>query len=216
MTRWLFPKWANTIRPLIALGAAGGGLYVAALIPFAAHPATTDTGYMPNQPVEFSHALHAGKLGIDCRYCHTTVDQASHAAVPAVQTCMNCHAKIGKDNPKLAPLRAAWVENKPIEWTKVHRLPDYAFFNHSAHVTRGVGCVSCHGRVDQMEKVYQHENLSMGWCLNCHRNPEQHLRPKDKVTQMDWKPEGDQRTVGKQLRKDGHINPSTDCSTCHR
>ncbi|HYF51390.1 MAG TPA: cytochrome c3 family protein [Planctomycetota bacterium] len=172
---------------------------------------------MPKQPIEYSHALHAGKLGIDCRYCHTTVESSGHAAVPAVQTCMNCHAKIGKDNPKLAPLRQAWVENKQVEWVKVHKLPDYVYFNHSAHVTRGIGCVSCHGRVDTMEKVYQHENLSMGWCLSCHRSPENHLRPKDKVTLMDWKPVGrTQRELGKDLRKENHINPSTDCSTCHR
>jgi hypothetical protein len=107
-------------------------------------------------------------------------------------------------------------EVKPIEWVKVNRLPDFVYFNHSAHVTRGIGCVSCHGRVDQMDVVYQQETLSMGWCITCHRTPELHLRPKDKVTQMDWKPEGDQRTLGKKLREEGKINPSTDCSTCHR
>ncbi len=219
MTRWLFPKWANTIRPLIALGAAGGGLYVATLVPFAFHPASTDAGYMPKQPVEYSHLLHAGKLGIDCRYCHSTVESTGHAAIPAVQTCMNCHARLGKDNPKIKPVRDAWEKGEPIQWIKVHRLPDYVYFNHSAHVTRGIGCVSCHSRIDRMETVYQYSSLNMGWCLDCHRAPEKAIRPKDKITQMDFKAEDmgtTQEELGKKLREEYKLNPSTDCSTCHR
>ncbi len=143
----------------------------------------TDVGYAPEQPVPYSHALHAGQLGIDCRYCHNTVETAAHAAVPPTQTCMNCHAAIRKESEKLIPVRASYATGMPIPWVRVHDLPDYVYFNHSAHVRRGVGCVSCHGRVDTMEVVYQAEPLSMGWCLDCHRNPERHLRPVEFVTE---------------------------------
>jgi hypothetical protein len=191
-------------------------LYLVILVWYGASPRTTDVGYAPVQPIPYSHALHAGQLGIDCRYCHNTVEVAAHAAIPPTQTCMNCHAKIRTTSPKLVALRESYTTGMPIPWVKVHDLPDYAYFNHSAHVRRGVGCVECHGRVDKMEVVYQAQPLSMGWCLDCHRNPEPRLRPVDQVTNMAWQPEGDRAELGRKLRAALNLNPSQDCSTCHR
>jgi hypothetical protein len=216
MNKFHFPAWANTIRIPLFIGLLGGGGYVATVFALGASPKTTDIGYAPVQPIAYSHALHAGKLGIDCRYCHQGVERSSSASLPSSQTCMNCHEKIRAQSPLLLPLRESVATGKPIEWIRVHRLPDYVYFNHSAHVTRGVGCVSCHGRVDTMERVYQHAELSMGWCLECHRSPEKNLRPQEFVTKMDWQSPEDPLVLGARLRKENNINPSTDCSTCHR
>jgi hypothetical protein len=185
-------------------------------VTFGFTPYALDVGYQPQQPVPYSHAIHAGKLGMDCRYCHSTVEETAAAAVPPTQTCMNCHSQIRADSPKLAEVQHSYATGEPIHWVRVHDLPDYAYFNHSAHVRRGVGCVSCHGRVDRMEVVAQEQPLSMSWCLDCHRNPEKHLRPLDQITTMDWQPEEDPLTLGANLRRQYNINPSTDCSTCHR
>jgi hypothetical protein len=203
---------------------------VALLVAYGASPSTTAVGYAPIQPIPYSHALHAGQLGIDCRYCHTTVETAPHAALPPTQTCINCHSReygIRRDSPKLAPLRAAYYGTEqvpaglPIPWVRVHDLPGYAYFNHSAHVTRGVGCVECHGRVDKMDVVQQAKPLSMGWCLECHRNPGPRLRPADQITNMSWTPptgeEG--RLLAQQLMQQYNIRPYSylqQCSLCHR
>jgi hypothetical protein len=212
----VFPKWVNKLRPALAIVLVGVPVYVIVLVAYGASPKTINVGYQPTQPVAYSHALHAGELGIDCRYCHTTVEEAAYAAVPPTQTCMNCHKTIRYNSDRLLPVRDSYATGKPIEWVKVHDLPDYVYFNHGAHVLRGVGCVSCHGRVDKMEVVWQVEPLSMGWCLDCHRNPEPHLRPAELVTQMDWVPMEDPQALGRRLREQYNINPSTDCSTCHR
>jgi hypothetical protein len=215
MRFFLFPRWTNGIRVVLGLLAPGALLYIIVLVWYGGSPRTTDVGYEPEQPVPYSHALHAGELGIDCRYCHNTVEEAAEAALPPTQTCMNCHTKIRSKSPKLIPVQESYATGIPVPWVRVHDLPDYAYFNHSAHVRRGVGCVSCHGRVDKMEVVYQAETLSMGWCLDCHRNPESHLRPVERVTDMAWRPE-DQLALGRELREAYQINPSEDCSTCHR
>ena len=215
MSRFLFPKWTNKIKGLLVPALVGGPVYMVTLFWFGASPKTLAVGYAPEQPVAYSHALHAGDLGIDCRYCHTTVETAAHAAVPPTQTCMNCHKSIKTESPKLEPVRASFATNESIKWQRVHDLPDYVYFNHSSHVTRGIGCKSCHGRVDQMERVAQAEPLSMGWCLNCHRNPEKHLRPLSEITNMAWAPEN-QLELGLRLKKELGIKTSTDCSTCHR
>jgi hypothetical protein len=215
MNRFLFPRWTNGIRTVLGILGPGALLYLVVLVWFGGSPKTTDVGYRPEQPVPYSHALHAGELGIDCRYCHNTVETAAEAAIPPTQTCMNCHAKIRSQSPKLIPVQESYATGLPIRWIKVHDLPDYAYFDHSAHVSRGVGCVSCHGRVDKMEVVYQAEPLSMGWCLDCHREPERHLRPVEYVTDMAWQAE-DQLALGRALREARNINPSEDCSTCHR
>jgi len=215
MDRFVFPKWTNSLRPQLSVAVVVGVIYVTILVAYGASPQTTDSGYAPVQPIPYSHALHAGQLGIDCRYCHNTVERAAQASLPPTQTCINCHKQILATSEKLVPLQKSYETGIPIDWVRVHDLPDYVYFNHSAHVRRGIGCKSCHGRVDKMEVVYQQEPLSMGWCLDCHRNPEQHLRPLDQITNMDWQAE-DQLALGTALRKSNDINPSTDCSTCHR
>ncbi|MCU0224229.1 MAG: cytochrome c family protein [Acidobacteria bacterium] len=214
--RFVFPKWSNLLRPALAVLMIGGPLYLTALAWYGGSPKTLDIGYAPVQPVPYSHALHAGKLGLDCRYCHSSVESAAFAAVPPTQTCMNCHAKVRANSEKLALVRESYATGMPIPWVKVHDLPDYVYFNHSAHVRRGVGCVECHGRVDRMEVVSQVETLSMAWCLDCHRNPTPRLRPPEFVTQMDWTPGEDPAALGQRLRQERNINPSTDCYTCHR
>jgi hypothetical protein len=213
---FVFPKWMWILRPGIAAAAVGGAIYAIVVVTFGFSPKATDVGYAPEQPVPYSHALHVGQLGIDCRYCHNTVEVAAHAAIPPTQTCMNCHSMIRKNSEQLTPVFTSYATGMPVEWIKVHDLPDYVYFNHSAHVRRGVGCASCHGRVDAMEVVYQAETLSMGWCLDCHRNPEPHLRPVEFVTRLDWVPEEDQAVLGARLRETNNINPPVDCNTCHR
>jgi len=214
--RLQFPEWVDKLRPLILGGAMIGPIYLIGLVTFGASPKTTNVGYAPEQPVPYSHELHVGQLGLDCRYCHTTVENAAMAAVPPTQTCMNCHASIKTTSKALEPIRESFASGMPVKWTKVHDLPDYAYFNHSAHVSRGVSCVSCHGRVDQMDTVTQVEPLSMGWCLKCHRNPAPNLRPLDKITDLAWEPSEDPSVIGAQIMEKNNIHPSTDCSTCHR
>jgi hypothetical protein len=191
-------------------------VYLVAVVYYAGSPTTTDVGYMPQQPVAFSHAQHAGQLGIDCRYCHTTVEKAAFAALPPTSVCMNCHERIAPQSNLLLPVRESYATGKPVPWVKVHDLPDYVYFDHSAHVARGVSCVSCHGRVDTMAQVRQVERLSMSWCLDCHRHPEPHLRPVNTVTNLSWTSDKDPEQLGRELRQQNNINPSTDCSTCHR
>jgi menaquinone reductase, multiheme cytochrome c subunit len=214
---FLFPKWVDELKPLVLACGLGLPVFLVFLVWYGGSPATTAVGYAPVQPVPYSHALHAGQMGMDCRYCHTTVEIAAHAAIPPTQTCMNCHTNIKGASPKLLPVRSSNATGMPVPWVRVHDLPDYVYFNHSAHVMRGVGCVECHDRVDKMDVVYQAKKLSMGWCLDCHRNPDARLRPPELVTQMDWPPAGvDRLAVGRHVREQYKLNPSEDCSTCHR
>lgn len=217
MSRFLFPRWSNALLPVILVTGAVLPLYAVMFVAYGLSPKTLEVGYMPKQPVPYSHALHVGTLGIDCRYCHNTVEESGFAAVPPTQTCMNCHTQVHVQSPLLAPVRESYATGMPVEWIKVHKLADYAFFNHSAHVNRGVGCVECHGRVDQMEVVSRVAPLSMGWCLECHRNPVDALRPRSEITNMAF----DQRTAltradRELLRDQYNIHPSQNCSTCHR
>ena len=212
----LLPPWVDRIRPAAGLALLVAPVYLVGLLYYAGSPRTTDVGYAPLQPVPFSHAVHAGQLGLDCRYCHTTVERAATAAVPPTATCMNCHELIAADSTKLQPVVVSAATGLPVRWVRVHDLPDFVYFDHSAHVRRGVGCVSCHGRVDKMDQVRQVGRLSMGWCLECHRHPEPHLRPLDRITDLDWVPEEDPAGLGRRLREQYNIDPSTDCSTCHR
>jgi hypothetical protein len=183
---------------------------------YYASPEFTDVGYRPVQPIPYSHKLHAGELGIDCRYCHAQVEVAAVATVPPTKVCMNCHATILRDSPLLEPLRESAATGTPIEWVRIHKIPDYAYFDHSVHVGAGVGCASCHGAIHEMVVVQQARSLSMGWCLDCHRDPGIHLRPLDEVTNMEWAPTKTQMKMAGQFRKERNINPSTDCSACHR
>lgn len=215
---FVFPRWVDDLKPLLAAVGLGLPVVLCALVWYGGSPATTDVGYAPVQPVPYSHALHAGELGIDCRYCHTTVEVAAHAAIPPTQTCMNCHTNIRGASPKLLAVRESNATGMPVPWVRVHDLPDYVYFNHAAHVRRGVGCVECHDRVDTMDVVYQSQKLSMGWCLDCHRNPDGHLRPPEFATQMDWQPPAgvDRAAYGRKIRERYKLSPSEDCSTCHR
>ena len=180
------------------------------------NPRQTEIGYSPQQPVAYSHKLHAGDLGIDCRYCHFTVERAAMAALPPTEICMNCHTRVKNTSPLLAPVRESYANGTPIQWVRVHRLPDYVFFNHSSHVNAGVSCVSCHGRVDQMIEVKQVEPLNMLWCLDCHRNPAPRIRPREFVTKLGWTPDRDPAAIGRELIAANRIAPPTDCSGCHR
>lgn len=216
MDRFVFPEWTETLKKWIRVLVLGAPIYLIILIHYGVSAEAIRIGYQPEQPVPYSHALHAGAMAMDCRYCHNTVERSARAAVPPAGTCMNCHKSIHTTSPRLEPVRKAFDEDAPLGWVRVHDLPDYVYFNHSAHVTRGVGCESCHGRVDLMETVYQAKPLTMIWCLSCHRAPEMHLRPVEEVTTMGYQPKEDQLTLGTRLRKEKDINPPTDCSTCHR
>ena len=221
----IFPRGANFVPLKIILVLAVLGMAAPAAMWYYWTPKYTKVGYQPAQPVPFSHKVHAGQLGLDCRYCHSFVETAAHSNIPAAQVCMNCHSQVQKDNPKLAPLREAWATGKPVEWVQIHKTPDHAYFNHSVHINRGVSCVSCHGRVDQMDVVAQDQSLSMDWCLTCHRAPETALRPLDKVTDLGWHatPKGKesieqaQENLGKELQKQRGVNPPvSNCAGCHR
>jgi hypothetical protein len=213
----ILPKWLDSLRPVVGVVLGILPLYLALLFYYGGSPRTTNVGYAPEQPVPYSHTLHAGELGIDCRYCHTSVEESAYANVPPTATCMNCHGGIHTESPKLAPVRASRETGMPLPWIRVHDLPDYAYFDHSAHVRRGVGCVECHGRIDEMEVVFQAEPLNMGWCLDCHRDPVPRLRPLDEITNMAWQPE-DEANGGHvtELRERFDIDPPEDCSACHR
>ncbi len=222
-SQFVFPPAANYLFPAALVLLLGAGTYLPVLVGLGASPQTTDVGYAPTQPVPFSHALHAGELGMDCRYCHTSVEKAGFAALPPTQTCMNCHTAISVESEKLTLVRESHATGKALDWLKVHDLPDYAYFNHAAHVNQGIGCVTCHGRVDKMEVVYQAQPLSMAWCLDCHRAPEKNLRPRDQVTNMTWSAAADagqpQNELGAELKKQYGIHDHvymTSCSTCHR
>ncbi len=214
--RFLFPRWTNSLRPALAVALVAVPAYVVLLVWLGGSPKTTAVGYQPEQPVPYSHAMHAGNLGINCRYCHTTVETAAKAAIPPTQTCMNCHAKVRASSDKLIAIRESYATGMPVPWVRVHDLAQYVYFNHSAHVVRGVGCVECHGRIDKMEVVRQVAPLSMGWCLDCHRNPDARLRPPEAVTTMDWVAPEDPAVYGARLRAARGINPPTDCYACHR
>ena len=171
------------------------------------------------QPVPFSHAHHVGGEGIDCRYCHTGVETSWYANIPPTKTCMNCHSQIWSTSPTLEPVRASFRDNKSISWTRVYDLPDFVYFNHSIHVAKGVGCETCHGRVDQMGLTWQQPSLQMEWCLNCHRHPEQYVRPRQFITKMGYQPDGDQEEIGRKLvaeYKIQDVRTLTSCNTCHR
>jgi formate-dependent nitrite reductase cytochrome c552 subunit len=209
-----------------------GGLSTAGVWYYAT-PKWYRVGYMPVQPIAYSHRLHVGGLGLDCRYCHSNVAGSSHANIPSPQTCMNCHdpakGNIRGDSPALEPLREAYQSGLPISWVRVHKLPDFVYFNHEIHVKRGVGCVECHGRVDQMAEIREAQPLSMSWCLDCHRNAGPSLRPADQVTNVAWDAAGQwdsgrdalfhsasQAEFAAKVTAQSGIKPPADCSGCHR
>ena len=215
----LFPKSANKLPLQIIILVFVLGSIVTAGTTYYATNKYINVGYAPVQPVPFSHALHAGQLGIDCRYCHIGVDKGATSTVPTSQTCMNCHNQVKTDSPLLEVVRNSYASGDPVPWVKIHQVPDYVYFNHSVHVTRGISCVECHGKINEMDVVHQDKPLSMGFCLDCHRDPAAHIRDPKLVTNLDWKhPGGEkgQREAGTDLVREWNIKPPLSCSGCHR
>jgi hypothetical protein len=213
----IFRRSANTISRVSIFGAvfAIAGL----LVLFAAvnrSPWVTEARVAREQPIQFSHERHVAGNGIDCRYCHTSVEDSSFAGIPPTKTCMNCHAQIFANSPFLQPVRTSFTTNQPLHWTRVHDLPDFVYFNHSIHVKKGVGCTTCHGQVDRMPLMWQENSLQMEWCLDCHRNPERYVRPLDQVFSVSYQPPSNQLELGEQLVAKYQIQKLTSCSTCHR
>jgi menaquinone reductase, multiheme cytochrome c subunit len=212
----IFPKSSDLIVKILGAVITVGSLAGVAAYAYYTYPTVIDTGYQPVQPVPYSHKLHAGQLGLDCFYCHSTVYKAAYAAIPATQTCMNCHVKVKPDSPRLEPVRESFKTGQPIPWIQIHRLPDFVYFNHEAHVTAGVSCVTCHGRIDQEIEVHQEKPLNMGFCLACHKDPAPNIRPAELVTKLDWVPDRDPREIGNEIIAQKHLNPPVNCSGCHR
>ena len=203
---------------MIVTGAllVGGGVTAGVWYYFT--PKYTRVGYQPIQPVPFSHATHADQVGIDCRYCHSAVEKSWYSNVPTAGLCMNCHSQVLKDDPRLALVRESALTGKPIPWVQIHKVPDFVYFNHSIHVNRGVSCYECHGQLNQMEEVRQAQPLSMAFCLDCHRDPAARLRPPDKITDLNWRPESPekQRAMGEKFVHDWKVQSLQSCSACHR
>src|SRR6266849_8186469 len=216
----IFHRSANLIARASLLGVAAlGGVALTAVLVVARSPYITNQRVTRSQPIQFSHKHHVGDDGIDCRYCHTGVESSAYAGIPPTKTCMNCHSVLFNNVGYLEPVRESYRTDKSIEWVRVHRLADYVYFNHSIHINKGVGCSSCHGQVNQMPLVFQASTLQMTWCLDCHRNPQAVLRPRDQVFNMDWKATANQAEIGKQLAEEYKIQSVEQlqsCSTCHR
>jgi hypothetical protein len=202
----------SIVLGLVAVAAGGGALFEL----IADSNYATRQGEAREQPIPFSHAHHVGSMGIDCRYCHSSVENSDWAVIPPTKTCMNCHSQIWINSSTLEPVRESFRTNQSIKWTKVYDLPDYVYFNHSIHVKKGVGCETCHGRIDEQPLTYQQPSLQMRWCLNCHRNPEQYLRPRDQITKMGYEPSEPQEQLGARLVKEYHVQKLDTCWTCHR
>lgn len=215
----IFPpsaNWASKASILVTLVIVG--TFLGILLNINRLDYVSKVGVPVDQPVPFSHKHHVKGMGIDCRYCHTTVEESAFAGIPPTETCMTCHSQVWTEAPILEPVRLSFRDNKPLEWTRVHDLPDFAYFNHSIHVKQGIGCQTCHGQVDQMPLMWKENTLNMEWCLECHREPEKFVRPREEVFNLAWKPPGDQEDLGRQLVEEYQIQTTqlTDCSICHR
>ena len=220
----VFPRWTNRLPGQIIFGLLLIGGVVTAGLNYYFTPKYTRVGYQPTQPVPFSHSIHVNQLGLDCRYCHDGVEKSWYSNVPAADTCINCHSAVRADDPKLEPIRASYKDaNKPVEWVQIHKLPDYVYFNHSVHVNRGVSCVECHGRVDEMDEVRHEKHFSMTFCLDCHRelspengDPNKRLRPLDKITDLAYERSTDPDNKDRNFVMEWHVKTSENCSACHR
>ena len=219
----IFPKWTARLPLILIVMGSLTATSVLAGLWYYFTPKYTRVGYQPIQPVGFPHSVHVDQMGMDCRYCHTSVEKSWYSNVPGANTCMNCHNQVLKDDSRLALVRESYATGKPIPWVQVHKVPDYVYFNHSVHVARGVSCVKCHGEINKMDEVYHAKPLSMTFCLDCHRNPELNVRPNDTVTKLDWTWDADPRAAAEQQLKFGNaavhdwkINASQNCSACHR
>jgi hypothetical protein len=229
----IFPRWSNLLPLKIAFCAGTAAAGVALAFTYYATPKTLVVGYQPAQPIPFSHKIHVDQIGVDCRYCHSFAEVSGFSNVPTGSTCWNCHQHVQPTSPKLAPLHKSMdpaypgYDGKPLEWVRVHKLPDYVYFNHSAHVNRGVSCQSCHGNVNTMEVISQDQPLSMSWCLDCHRAPENFLRPLEEVYNFGYNAETylannpqfgvkTPRELGLKLKEQFKVNSKESCTTCHR
>jgi len=213
----IFHPSTNTLSRVTIFGGIfvlAGVLWMAAEL--SRSPYVTEAEVARDQPVPFSHAHHVGDIGIDCRYCHTSVDTSAYAGIPPTKTCLNCHSQIWADSPALEPVRQSFRSGRSIRWTRVNDLPDFAYFDHSAHVNKGIGCTTCHGRVDRMPLTWQQNSLQMEWCIACHRAPEQFVRPQERVFDPTYEAPTDQLALGQRLVKEYALHPRTSCSTCHR
>jgi hypothetical protein len=213
----IFHRSSNSLAKvtIVAVLLIVGGVVLAAY-KINAGSFITDVGVAPGQPVPFSHKHHVGDDGIDCRYCHTAVETSSFAGIPPTETCMGCHSQIWANAELLEPVRASLRTGKSLEWARVHDLPDFVYFNHSIHINKGIGCSTCHGRVDQMPLTYKVNTLYMQWCIGCHRNPAQFVRPRDQVFNIAYQYPDNQLELGIRLVKEYKIQSLTDCVTCHR
>lgn len=213
----IFHRSTNTIARFSIYGALFfAALAVYLLYVFAGSPYVTDANEAKVQPVPFSHRHHAAELGIDCRYCHTSVETSSDAGMPPTRTCMTCHSQIWVGSPMLEPVRASYRDDRSIEWSRVNSVPDFVYFNHSIHIAKGVGCTTCHGPMGDMPLTWRANSLLMGWCLDCHRSPEDYVRPRDQVFNVNYRAPSNQHEMGKILVKDYKIQSLTNCTTCHR
>jgi hypothetical protein len=222
MSKQVFGPGANTFARVSLLA---GGLITAIVIAiffFSVRSPYTRvgavTGVAIEQPVRFSHALHSGVINIDCRYCHLTAEYTAYGGIPDTHTCMSCHSQIATYSVLLEPIRTSYANGTPVVWNKVHDIAEHVYFNHSIHVNKGVGCETCHGRVDQMPLVWRNNTMTMNWCLDCHQRPYQYLRPVEEVYTFGWQPEGDQNQLGMQLMAeyDIQVDGLSDCAVCHR
>jgi hypothetical protein len=213
----IFPRSANTLSKvsLVGLLSVVAGLILLAMVLGRSSYVTRANEYI-EQPIQFSHLHHVTDDGIDCRYCHTSVETSPFAGIPPTKTCMNCHSQLFNTEPILEPVRASFREDKPLHWVRVHDLPDFVYFNHRIHVKKGMGCEVCHGRIDQMPLTLQARSLQMEWCIDCHRNPVNYVRPRSEITTMGYRPAVAQSIIGPQLVKEYGIQSLTSCSTCHR
>lgn len=214
----LFPRSSNAISRFMMFGGVflvAGIAYVAAKVNRS--PYLSRAGVAVEQPVPFSHQHHSAQLGIDCRYCHTPVEEGPSAGIPPTRTCMTCHSQIWTNAALLEPVRESYRSGRPLEWSRVHDLPDFVYFNHGIHVAKGMACETCHGRVDEMALTWKASTLRMDWCLDCHRHPEKFVRPRGAVFEFGWSPRGENpEPAAVHLLKEYDVRPSTDCSRCHR
>ena len=213
----IFHRSTNTLSKVSIFGGVIlAGTIIAAAYTLDRGAFNTDVAVVKEQPVPFSHKHHVADDGIDCRYCHTSVETSHFAGLPATEICMSCHSQIWSNAALLEPVRASWRTGESRQWTRVHDLPEYVYFNHSIHIAKGVGCATCHGRVDKMPLMFKANTLNMNWCLECHRQPEKFLRPKEEVFNMTYEAPPNQLELGRELVKKYHVQSLTDCYTCHR
>ncbi len=219
----VFPKWTNKLPVRVIAGLILAGAAAVSGVTYYLSPKYARVGYQPPQPVPFSHTIHVSQVGLDCRYCHSHVEKSWYSNVPSSSTCMNCHNQVLKDDPRLELVRQSYTNNTPVPWVQIHKTPDYVYFNHAVHVTRGISCVKCHGQVNEMDEVYHAKPFSMAFCLECHRDPAQHIRPREHVTDLNWKWSEDphinealQKQHGQELVHSWKVMASQNCTACHR